>query len=87
MENKQLNDVLNAGIGAIKTSREVWDKLVVDLSHKKTDIKSTFEKLKVDGEKDFSEGAVNVKVGVAWGIIRFEELRDNVIRYFNKKAS
>lgn len=42
VENK-LQDIVNAGIGAVKTSKEVWEKLVVDLNEKKANLKQTFK--------------------------------------------
>ena len=37
-----------------------------------------FEKYKKEGEKDFSDNALKVKIGAAWGIVRFDELKDNL---------
>jgi len=84
VENK-LQEIVNAGIGAVKTSKEVWDKLVVDLNEKKNQFETNFQKLKEQGEKDTSDGALKVKVGVAWGIVRFDEMKDNIVNYFNKE--
>lgn len=83
VENK-LQEIVNAGIGAVKTSKEVWEKLVVDLNEKKSEFQTNFKKLSEQGEKDTSDGALKVKMGVAWGIVRFDELKDNVVNYFNK---
>lgn len=83
MDSKQINDILNAGIGAVKTSKEVWDKLASDLNSKKTELQSAFDKYKEQGEKDWSENAAKVKVGVAWGIVKFEEIRDKVVEYLD----
>nr|WP_210416378.1 hypothetical protein [Leptospira idonii] len=84
MENK-LQEIVNAGIGAVKTSKEVWEKLVVDLNDKKSQFEVNFKQLKEQGEKDTSDSALKVKMGVAWGIVRFDELKDNVVKYFNKE--
>ena len=84
VENK-LQEIVNASIGAVKTSKEVWDKLVVDLDQKRNQFESNFKKLKEEGEKDTSAGALKVKVGVAWGIVRFDEMKDNIVNYFNKE--
>lgn len=83
VENK-LQDIVNAGIGAVKTSKEVWEKLVVDLNEKKSQFETNFQKLKEQGESDTSDKALKVKMGVAWGIVRFEELKDNVVKYLDK---
>jgi hypothetical protein len=83
VENK-LQEIVNAGIGAVKTSKEVWDKLVVDLNEKKTQFEQNFQKLKEQGESDTSDKALKVKMGVAWGIVRFDEMKDNLIQYLNK---
>ncbi|TGN17075.1 LIMLP_16025 family protein [Leptospira idonii] len=84
VENK-LQEIVNAGIGAVKTSKEVWEKLVVDLNDKKSQFEVNFKQLKEQGEKDTSDSALKVKMGVAWGIVRFDELKDNVVKYFNKE--
>ncbi|MDF3820745.1 hypothetical protein P3G55_12580 [Leptospira sp. 96542] len=84
VENK-LQDIVNAGIGAVKTSKEVWEKLVVDLNDKKSQFETNFQKLKLQGESDTSDSALKVKMGVAWGIVRFDEIKDNVIQYLNKE--
>ncbi|MGE8721042.1 LIMLP_16025 family protein [Leptospira terpstrae] len=83
VENK-LQDIVNAGIGAVKTSKEVWEKLVVDLNEKKSKFETNFQKLKEQGESDTSDNALKVKMGIAWGIVRFDELKDNVVRYLDK---
>nr|WP_198012807.1 MULTISPECIES: hypothetical protein [Leptospira] len=83
MENK-LQDIVNAGIGAVKTSKEVWEKLVVDLNEKKSKFETNFQKLKEQGESDTSDNALKVKMGIAWGIVRFDELKDNVVKYLDK---
>ncbi|MCW7491402.1 hypothetical protein ND861_01905 [Leptospira sp. 2 VSF19] len=83
MENK-LQDIVNAGIGAVKTSKEVWEKLVVDLNEKKSKFETNFQKLKEQGESDTSDNALKVKMGVAWGIVRFDEIKDNVAKYLDK---
>lgn len=83
VENK-LQDIVNAGIGAVKTSKEVWEKLVVDLNEKKSKFETNFQKLKVQGESDTSDNALKVKMGVAWGIVRFDEIKDNVVKYLDK---
>jgi len=86
VENK-LQELVNAGIGAIKTSKEVWDKLVVDLTDKKSQLEDNFQKLRDEGEKDTSDNALKVKVGVAWGIVRFDEIKENIVNYFNKNGN
>lgn len=83
VENK-LQDIVNAGIGAVKTSKEVWEKLVVDLNEKKSKFETNFQKLKEQGESDTSDNALKVKMGIAWGIVRFDELKDNVVKYLDK---
>ncbi|MCT8334334.1 hypothetical protein NUH30_11695 [Leptospira sp. 85282-16] len=83
MENK-LQDIVNAGIGAVKTSKEVWEKLVVDLNEKKSKFETNFQKLKEQGENDTSDNALKVKMGIAWGIVRIDELKDNVAKYLDK---
>lgn len=84
VENK-LQAIVNAGIGVVKTSQEVWEKLVVDLNGKKSQFENNFKTLKEQGEQDTSDSALKVKVGVAWGIVRFDELKENVVNYFNKE--
>jgi len=84
METK-LQDVVNAGIGAAQTSKEVWDKVVTDLSKKKDSFQGAFEGFRKSGETNFSENAVKLKVNLAWGLVRFEELKENIQKYFNKK--
>lgn len=84
VENK-LQDIVNAGIGAVKTSKEVWDKLVIDLNEKKAQLETNFQKWKEQGESDTSDQALKVKMGVAWGIVRFDEIKDNVVKYLNKE--
>ncbi|TGK80699.1 hypothetical protein EHQ31_13130 [Leptospira montravelensis] len=83
VENK-LQDIVNAGIGAVKTSKEVWEKLVVDLNEKKSKFETNFQKLKEQGENDTSDNALKVKMGIAWGIVRIDELKDNVAKYLDK---
>lgn len=83
-KSKKLQDILNAGIGAVKTSTEVWEKLVNDLNTKKNELGKAFEELKEKGEKDFSEDALKIKMGAAWSIVRFEEIRDNLISFLDK---
>jgi hypothetical protein len=74
----KLEDIINVGIGAVKTSQEVWDKLLTNLTTKKDELAGSFEKYKKEGEKDFSDNALKVKIGAAWGIVRFDELKDNL---------
>lgn len=85
MENKKLNDIINAGIGAVQTSREIFDKLVDDLNEGKEKIEERFDQLKAQGEKDMSDNALKLKVNLAWGLVRFEEIRDNILNHFIKK--
>lgn len=42
MENKRLNDIINVGIGAVQTSREIFDKLVDELNEGKEKIEARF---------------------------------------------
>ena len=84
METK-LQDVVNVGIGAAQTSKEVWGKVVTDLSQKKDSLQGAFEGFRKSGETNFSEGAVKLKVNLAWGLVRFEELKENIQKYFSKK--
>ncbi|MCE9500547.1 MAG: hypothetical protein K8R21_08625 [Leptospira sp.] len=84
MDDK-LKDILNAGIGAVQTSKEVWEKTKVDLSHKKELLEGAFEKFRASGEHNFSDTAVKLKVNVAWGLVRFEELKENIQQYFQRK--
>lgn len=86
-KTKKLEDILNAGIGAVKTSQEVWEKLVTDISTKKQGLTHGFSKLKEEGEKDFSEDALKVKVGAAWGIVRFDEIKDNIVSFLDKNKA
>ena len=61
----------------ITRNRKCWDRRRKD-----------FERglgLSEQGEKDTSDGALKVKMGVAWGIVRFDELKENVVNYFNKE--
>ena len=84
VENK-IHGIVNASIGAVKTSKEVWEKLVVDLNDKRSQFETNFKKLSEQGEKYTSDGALKVKMGVAWGIVRIDEFKDNVVNYFNKE--
>ncbi len=85
MENKKLNDIINVGIGAVQTSREIFDKLVDDLNQGKEKIEVRFDQLKTQGEKDMSESALKLKINLAWGLVRFEEIRDNILSHFIKR--
>lgn len=85
MEKNKLNDIINAGIGAVQTSREIFDKLVDDLNDGKEKIEQRFDQLKAQGEKDMSDNALKLKVNLAWGLVRFEEIRDNILNHFIKK--
>ncbi len=85
MENKRLNDIINVGIGAVQTSREIFDKLVDELNEGKEKIEARFDQLKTQGEKDMSDNALKLKVNLAWGLVRFEEIRDNILNHFIKK--
>ncbi len=85
MENKKLNDIINVGIGAVQTSREIFDKLVDDLNQSKEKIEVRFDQLKTQGEKDMSESALKLKINLAWGLVRFEEIRDNILSHFIKR--
>lgn len=84
MENKRLNDIINVGIGAVQTSREIFDKLVDELNEGKEKIEARFDQLKTQGEKDMSDNALKLKVNLAWGLVRFEEIRDNILNHFIK---
>ncbi|MCC5814386.1 MAG: hypothetical protein JJT78_06485 [Leptospira sp.] len=83
-KTKKLEEILNVGIGAVKTSQEVWEKLMTDLNSKKEDISTTFSKLKQEGENDYSDPALKVKVGTAWGIVKFDEIKDNIVSFLDK---
>ncbi|EMO24746.1 hypothetical protein LEP1GSC170_4951 [Leptospira interrogans serovar Bataviae str. HAI135] len=82
---KRLNDIINVGIGAVQTSREIFDKLVDELNEGKEKIEARFDQLKTQGEKDMSDNALKLKVNLAWGLVRFEEIRDNILNHFIKK--
>jgi len=84
-EANKLEDIINVGIGAVKTSQEVWDKLMNNLTNKKDKLAGSFEKYKTEGEKDYSENALKVKIGAAWGIVRFDELKENIEGLLNKE--
>ncbi|PJZ71352.1 hypothetical protein CH373_02300 [Leptospira perolatii] len=85
MDNQKLNDIINAGIGAVQTSKEIFDKLLEDLNHGKEKVEQRFDELRAQGEKDLSENALKVKVPLAWGLVKFEEIRDNLLKQFLKK--
>ncbi|ASP41199.1 hypothetical protein AMR47_02030 [Leptospira interrogans] len=82
MENKRLNDIINVGIGAVQTSREIFDKLVDELNEGKEKIEARFDQFKTQGEKDMSDNALKLKVNLASGLVRFEEIRDNILNHF-----
>ncbi|EMY14513.1 hypothetical protein LEP1GSC043_4503 [Leptospira weilii str. Ecochallenge] len=82
---QKLNDIINVGIGAVQTSREIFDKLVDDLNQSKEKIEVRFDQLKTQGEKDMSESALKLKINLAWGLVRFEEIRDNILSHFIKR--
>lgn len=82
---QKLNDIINVGIGAVQTSREIFDKLVDDLNQGKEKIEARFDQLKTQGEKDMSENALKLKINLAWGLVRFEEIRDNILNHFIKR--
>ena len=84
-DSNKLEDMVNVGIGAVKTSKEVWDKLMTDLQSKKGELTNSFEKLKENGERDFSDNALKLKVGAAWGIVKFDELKDNIIQFLDRE--
>ncbi|WCL49262.1 phasin-related domain-containing protein [Leptospira sp. GIMC2001] len=86
-DSNKLEDMVNVGIGAVKTSKEVWDKLMTDLHSKKGELTESFEKLKENGERDFSDNALKFKVGAAWGIVKFDELKDNIIQFLDKEKN
>ncbi|EPG64943.1 hypothetical protein ACE5IS_10510 [Leptospira wolffii] len=85
MDNQKLNDLVNAGIGAVQTSKEIFDKLLQDLNDGKEKVEKRFDELKSQGEKDLSESALKFKVPLAWGIVKFEEIRENILKQFLKK--
>ncbi len=85
MDNQKLNDLINAGIGAVQTSKEIFDKLLEDLNDGKEKVEQRFDELKSQGEKDLSESALKFKVPLAWGIVKFEEIRENLLKQFLKK--
>ena len=76
-EANKFEDIINVGIGAVKTSQEVWDKLMNNLTDKKDKLAGSFEKYKTEGEQDFSDNALKVKIGAAWGIVKFDEIKEN----------
>ena len=83
-EANKLDDIINVGIGAVKTSQEVWDKLMSNLTDKKEKLAGSFEKYKTEGEQDFSDNALKVKIGAAWGIVKFDEIKENLEGLLNK---
>lgn len=85
MDNQKLNDLVNAGIGAVQTSKEIFDKLLQDLNEGKEKVEQRFDELKSQGEKDLSESALKFKVPLAWGIVKLEEIRENILKQFLKK--
>ncbi|TGL63360.1 LIMLP_16025 family protein [Leptospira sarikeiensis] len=85
MDNQKLNDLINAGIGAVQTSKEIFDKLLLDLNESKEKVEQRFDELKAQGEKDLSENALKFKVPLAWGIVKIEEIRENILKQFLKK--
>ncbi|EIE01953.1 MULTISPECIES: LIMLP_16025 family protein [Leptospira] len=85
MDNQKLNDLINAGIGAVQTSKEIFDKLLEDLNEGKEKVEQRFDELKAQGEKDLSENALKFKVPLAWGIVKIEEIRENILKQFLKK--
>ncbi|TGK11414.1 hypothetical protein EHO61_10745 [Leptospira fluminis] len=85
MDNQKLNDLINAGIGAVQTSKEIFDKLLEDLNEGKEKVEQRFDELRAQGEKDLSENALKFKVPLAWGIVKFEEIRDNLLKQFLNK--
>ncbi|EMK00586.1 hypothetical protein AB3N61_15430 [Leptospira sp. WS58.C1] len=85
MDNQKLNDIINAGIGAVQTSKEIFDKLLQDLNDGKEKVEQRFDELKAQGEKDLSENALKFKVPLAWGIVKIEEIRENILKQFLKK--
>ncbi len=85
-KSKKLQDIVNVGIGAVKTSQEVWQKLMSDLDSKKEEFAKAFSHLREEGEKDFSDSALKIKVGAAWSIVRFEELKDRIVSFFNQSG-
>ncbi|PJZ78429.1 LIMLP_16025 family protein [Leptospira neocaledonica] len=85
MDNQKLNDLINAGIGAVQTSKEIFDKLLQDLNDGKEKVEQRFDELKAQGEKDLSDNALKFKVPLAWGIVKIEEIRENILKQFLKK--
>ncbi|TGK08331.1 hypothetical protein EHQ81_04325 [Leptospira selangorensis] len=85
MDNQKLNDIINAGIGAVQTSKEIFDKLLADLNDGKEKVEQRFDELKAQGEKDLSDNALKFKVPLAWGIVKIEEIRENILKQFLKK--
>ncbi|MGJ4787111.1 hypothetical protein CH352_16665 [Leptospira hartskeerlii] len=85
MDNQKLNDIINAGIGAVQTSKEIFDKLLQDLNDGKEKVEQRFDELKAQGEKDLSDNALKFKVPLAWGIVKIEEIRENILKQFLKK--
>ncbi|MCG9873998.1 MAG: hypothetical protein O9346_09990 [Leptospiraceae bacterium] len=81
----KLEDIINVGIGAVKTSQEVWDKLMSNLTNKKDQLAGSFEKYKNEGEQDYSDNALKVKIGAAWGIVKFDEIKENIEGLLNKE--
>ncbi|NUM40755.1 MAG: hypothetical protein HUU45_03875 [Leptospiraceae bacterium] len=81
METK-LQDIVNVGIGALQTSKEVWEKMVNNLSKKKDSMQGAFEGFRKSGETNFSDNAVKLKVNLAWSLVRFDELKENIEKYF-----
>jgi hypothetical protein len=84
-EANKLEDIINVGIGAVRTSQEVWDKLMSNLHNKKDSLATSFQKYKEEGEKDFSENALKVKIGAAWGIVKFDEIKENIAGLLEKE--